>query len=385
MNVRSVGILGGGQLGRMLTEAARPLGLEVIVLDPTANCPASQVGARQIVGSFQDESDIRQLAGQVDVVTIEIEHVNANALKILENNEKMVYPSVQSIKIIQNKLLQKVWLDNEKIAVADYCVIRNGDDFRKGLSRFGGSSILKKCLGGYDGRGNVIITNSNQYEEARSQLQGDVYLERMVDITSSGIGELSVIGVCSKEGEMRFYDPAWNIHHNGILHMSVTPAPIAEYLKRNAYDLARRVIESFDTVGVFAVEMFYEGVQLYVNEVAPRVHNSGHQTIYTAATSQFENHIRAVAGLPLGDTSLVRTGILCNLLGEQGWEGEYRFNFDDLGENVHVYDYGKRVSKPGRKLGHVTLCGVTDVNEAREVLSRISMVKNEGDIISNNY
>jgi 5-(carboxyamino)imidazole ribonucleotide synthase len=361
----TIGIVGGGQLGRMLTEAAIPLGFKVIVVDPGANCPASQVGARQILGGLKDPVALRELAELSDVITVEIEHVDTGLLAEIAKLGTPVHPAPLTIAMIQDKFAQKQFLHKAEIPLADFVEITNAVSAQAALEDFGGKMLLKTRFGAYDGRGNALITNPEELHEALEQF-GDqgLYAEKFVPFSK----ELAVMVARSASGEIAVYPVVETIQERNICVEVLAPAEVDSSISKQAHDLALKVVENLDGAGVFGIEMFLTNDgQVVINEIAPRVHNSGHYTIEGCATSQFEQHIRAITGLPLGPTNLVApAAVMVNILGERDGPTEISGVEDATqkhGASVHLY--GKSPTKVDRKMGHITATGAT-LAEARE-------------------
>ena len=356
-----VGIIGGGQLGRMLAEAASSAGLaerisRTIVLDPTPGCPASQAGAGQIVAGFRDSAAIRELASRADIVTYEIESGDADVLESVQG-ETQVSPSPATLRVIQDKLLQKSFLRDRGIAVADFAGVETRGQLDESLARFGCPAILKARRDGYDGRGNYRIASPGAAGEALGYFGGrPVMVERAVDFGM----EVSVIAARNTRGRIATYPAVENVHGEGILRTTVAPARAPRAVFDEAERVARRTMEVLEGAGVFGIEMFVErqGGAVLVNEIAPRVHNSGHHTLVSSETTQFEQHLRAVLGMDLGPTRLLRPAVMCNILGPDGFEGPYSCAGAPVaGGAAHLKMYGKADSKPRRKLGHLTVVG----------------------------
>ncbi|MCL2056583.1 MAG: 5-(carboxyamino)imidazole ribonucleotide synthase [Oscillospiraceae bacterium] len=375
MNIiqKRVGIIGGGQLGKMMILEAKRLGLFTAVLDPAPDCPAHSISDRHIAAGFDDDGAYRELAGLADVITYEYEHISVKALEALERDGAVIYPSVASLKTIQNKYTQKLALEKAGIPVPRFAKVSGVEEILAlGDNGFGYPMMLKSATGGYDGKGNAPIYDKSGAEGAYRQLGGgELMAEQFVDFEK----EISIIVCRGADGARVTYPAAENIHINSILDTTIAPAGISEDNKKKAAEIADRVMEAFEGVGTFCVEMFLTaGGEIYVNEVAPRPHNSGHYTIEACFANQFENHIRAVTGLPLGNAVLVSPAVMVNLLGEsdgpatlEGLREAYRE------PNVRVHFYGKTQSKTGRKMGHFTVLGDTAEN-ARERAQRIRRV-----------
>ncbi len=286
--MKTIGIVGGGQLGRMLALAGHELGFEIIVLDPTPNSPAGQVADKQIVGSFKNKDDILELAKNSDFITFEIESANAEALEELEARGVLVNPSSKTLKIIKDKFEQKVFLKNNGIPVADFALIENVEDCQRQGEIFGYPFLLKTRFDAYDGRGNFVIKNKDDILPAFEKLsKGSLYAEKFVPFTK----ELAVISARDMKGNTISYPVVETVHKNNICHIVRSPARVSEQIKSNAKELAGSVLKALGGVGVFAVEMFLtENEEIIVNEIAPRVHNSGHHTIEAFSASQFQQH-----------------------------------------------------------------------------------------------
>lgn len=363
-----IGIIGGGQLGKMMIEEAKKLSFHITVLDPTPDCPAHSICDRHIVADFDNRYAIRQLAKECDVVTYEFEHIDAQALNELESEGHKIYPTAKSLSIIQNKLTQKELLRKDGLPVPEFVPIGSIEDMYRAGEEFSYPYMLKACTGGYDGKGNALVKDSTCVEEAWAQLgSGKIPLmaEKLVDFCM----ETSVLACRGLNGDIAVYPVGDNRHINSILHETIVPADITPAAAQRAMSVARRVMEVFDGIGMFCVEMFItKDMEVLVNEVAPRPHNSGHYTIEGCITSQFENHIRAITGLPLGDTSLISSTVMVNLLGAEDKSGVAVVHglYEALSlKGVHVHIYGKSTTKPRRKMGHLTVTA----GSTREALS----------------
>ena len=349
-----LGIIGGGQLGMMLTEAAKNMPLDiskVIVLDPTKNCPAAKVGAEQIVADFKDESSIRELADRSDIITYEIESGDSIVLKKLES-KCQINPSPETLFIIQDKLSQKKFLKENNIPVGKFSEITFRSELEAKIEEFGLPILLKTRRDAYDGRGNFKITSMEQISDALNLFEGrSLMVEEFVDFKM----EVSVIAVRNTVGEIKTYPVVENIHEDNILKMTIAPARINTDISKNAEEIARKTMEVLHGAGVFGIEMFVtQDDQILINEIAPRVHNSGHHTLQSSKTSQFEQHLRAILGLNLGSTELLHPAIMYNILGPKNFKGVYKIPTIDF-DNAFLKMYGKLESKPKRKIGHVNL------------------------------
>jgi len=362
--IKTIGIVGGGQLGRMLTEAAIPMGFKVIVVDPGANCPAAQVGAEQIVAPLHDEAALGQLAADADVITIEIEHVDTKLLSEINEFGKPVHPAPATIAMIQDKYLQKHFLHNAGIPVADFVEITDGSSAQQALKDFGGKMLLKTRFGAYDGRGNMFVESEEDLENGLKFFTGQpLYAEKFVPFTK----ELAVMVARSTTGETAVYPVVETIQERNICLEVLAPAPVEKDVKKQAEKLALDVVSQLEGAGVYGIEMFLtEDGRVLANEIAPRVHNSGHFTIEGCETSQFEQHIRAITSMPLGSTKLVApAAVMVNILGDRDGPTE----IDGLGEaqsnGAAIHLYGKSPTKVDRKMGHITVTG-DDLQKVRK-------------------
>jgi 5-(carboxyamino)imidazole ribonucleotide synthase len=360
----TIGIVGGGQLGRMLTEAALPLGFRVVVLDPGADCPAKQVGAGQIMGDLYDAAALKSLAEKADFLTIEIEHLDTKPLQAIAASGKPVNPSPKTIALIQDKLEQKRFLQKAGIPVADFVEITDTASAEKALRDFGGKMLLKSRRGAYDGRGNAVVSSPEEVETAIKSLSDKLYAEKFVPFTK----ELAVMVARDMKGNVAAYPVTETAHERNICIETFTPADIAPEVAEQAQQFATDVAQHLEGAGVFGIEMFLtDDGMILVNEIAPRVHNSGHYTIEGCKTSQFEQHIRAITGMELGPTDLkVPAAVMVNILGERDGPTEVK-SLDEAQAitETYVHLYGKSPTKVDRKMGHITATGKT-LDEARE-------------------
>jgi 5-(carboxyamino)imidazole ribonucleotide synthase len=340
-----VAILGGGQLGRMLVLAAHPLGIRCVTLDPAPDSPASQV-APSIVGAYDDREALARLADGADVVTYEFENVPVESTRFLQELAP-VFPPPDALEAAQDRALEKALFDDVGVPTSPHEAIGTPAELGDAMSRLGVPAVLKTRRLGYDGKGQAVIHDPLMAEDAwraigelPSILEGFVAFDR----------ELSILGARNREGSTAFYPLIENHHRDGILRTSIAPAPdLTTELQSKAETYARLVMDRLDYVGVMAIELFQLGDELLGSEMAPRVHNSGHWTIEGAGTSQFENHLRAITGLPLGSTAASGASAMVNLIGAMP---EMASVLAVPGAHLHLY--GKE-PRPGRKLGHVTL------------------------------
>ena len=354
-----LGIIGGGQLGMMLTEAAQNLDdiSKVIVLDPTENCPAAKVGAQQIIADFKDENAIRKLSELSDIITYEIESGNSDVLKKIEEHTE-INPSPDTLRIIQDKLLQKQFLKENNIAVADFAKIENKDELNQMIDKMGLPLLLKTRKDAYDGRGNYKINSKLEIDDALDLFAGKTLMvERFVNFEK----EVSVIAARNTKGEIATYPVVENIHENNILRITIAPGRVSENIKKQAEKIAEKTMQVLHGAGVFGIEMFVtRDEEILINEIAPRVHNSGHHTLQSCNTSQFEQHLRAILGSDLGDSSIKYPTIMYNILGPKTFQGEYNVLFKKQ-DNVYLKMYGKLESKPQRKIGHINIVDKEDL------------------------
>jgi 5-(carboxyamino)imidazole ribonucleotide synthase len=365
----TIGIVGGGQLGRMLTLAALPLGFKVVVVNPSQDSPAAQVGAQEIVANLYDPTALKQLADVSDYVTIEIEHIDADALDALAAAGKHINPAPRTIRLIQDKFLQKQFLHDAGVPVAPFVKIDSESAARIALKDFGGKMLIKTRHGAYDGRGNMVVTSMADIKKAFKLFAGrKLYAEDYVPFTK----ELAVVVARSMQDDVTAYPVVETIHERNICIEVLAPAPIDSKQRKKAEGIAAKVGRLLEGAGVFAIELFLtKGGEVLVNEIAPRVHNSGHYTIEANHTSQFEQHIRAITGLPLGDTSMVvPAAVMINILGERDGPTLLTGLVDVLKTpRVSVHMYGKSPTKIDRKMGHITTTGKT-VSDARKHAKR---------------
>ena len=368
-----LGIIGGGQLGMMITEAAKKMPehiSKVIVLDPTENCPASQVGAEQIIADFKDKNAIIELSKKSDIITYEIESGDSDVLKSVEKNAE-IDPSPETLKIIQDKLLQKSFLKDNDIPVAKFLEIRNIDDLKSGMREFGYPALLKARRDAYDGRGNYKINSEDEIQKAFDYFNGQsLLLEKFVEFKM----EVSVIAARNTKGQIKTYPLVENIHEENILRLTIAPARVTEGISKKAEHIAEKTMDVLKGAGIFGIEMFVTlDDDVLINEIAPRVHNSGHHTLQSSETSQFEQHLRAILGLELGSTKLLHPTIMYNILGPKDFEGEY--STITLSEpNTFLKMYLKQISKPMRKLGHFNLVA-NNGETIDQLLKKIEILK----------
>jgi len=370
---KRLGIIGGGQLGMMITEAAKNLSehiSEIIVLDPTENCPAAQAGAKQIVGDFKDELAILKLPEQSDIITYEIESGNTDVLSKLKAK---IEPSPSTLGIIQDKFSQKTFLSENELPVSQFYEITSLSDLHEKIKDLGLPVLLKSRRDAYDGRGNFKITSSDEIENAYNHFDGkSLMVEKFVNFKM----EVSVIAARNTKGKITVYPLVENIHENNILKMTIAPARVSIDVIKNAGEIAKKTMEVLKGAGVFGVEMLIDqDDKIIINEIAPRGHNSGHHTLQSCNTSQFEQHLRAILGLELGNTDLIHKTVMCNILGPDGFEGKYK-PVELKKDGVYLKMYGKDISKPHRKIGHFNVVDLSDSKDASELLKMADEIKN---------
>lgn len=340
--IKTIGILGGGQLGRMLSMAAARLGMRVHIFEPQAKPPAGDVAAQVFTASYEDETALREFAASVDCVTFEFENIPAAALDIVEEIVP-VLPRRNALEVSQDRISEKQFLESNGVRVAPFAQVDSVAALQAALESLGMPAILKTRRFGYDGKGQVKITALDQAEEAFAALAGaPAVLEQMIPFER----EISIIAARNAKGEVACFDPGENVHIEGILQTTTVPAEISHALQTDAVLLAARVLNALDYVGVMGVELFVTPAGLMVNEIAPRVHNSGHWTQDACLIDQFEQHIRAIAGWTLGDAQRHSDAQMTNLIGDD-------VNNLEKWQNAAIHLYGKADVKPGRKMGHV--------------------------------
>ncbi|MGV8938973.1 MAG: 5-(carboxyamino)imidazole ribonucleotide synthase [Allorhizobium sp.] len=348
MSDRTIGIIGGGQLGRMLAIAAGRLNFRTIILEPQADCPASQFANAQIVAEYGDPVALAELAALCDIVTYEFENVPVEAISMLAGNVP-VFPPAKALEVAQDRVTEKQFLNGCGIKTADFRTVDSQADLEAALADFSGAGVLKTRRMGYDGKGQRLFRSPADSPDGAFEALGGVplILESLVPFTR----EISLIAARGTDGTVACFDPAENVHRHGILHTSTVPATISASTSEAAGRAADRLLTALDYVGVVGIEFFVlaDGAIL-ANEIAPRVHNSGHWTEAACVISQFEQHIRAITSLPLGDPARHSDCVMTNLIGDD------MLSLPDwlAHKNALVHLYGKAEARPGRKMGHVT-------------------------------
>lgn len=369
-----LGILGGGQLGRMLLQAGIDLNLYTLVLDPDPDAPCKSLCHEFVEGSFAEYDAVYAFGKKCDLITIEIEHVNTDALLQLKKEGVKIYPEPEVIKIIQDKGLQKEFYRQHQIPTADFRLLQQGADLSQNVDFLPAFQKLRTL--GYDGRGVIKISGPNDFQKG---FEAPSVLEKLVDYEK----ELAVIVARNEDGEVTSFPVVELVFHpvHNLVDYLFSPANISADLEAQAQAIAKQVISAFNMVGLLAVEMFLtKDGQILVNEVAPRPHNSGHHTYKANLSSQFEQHLRAILNLPLGATQLHSAAVMLNLLGEPGFSGEARYEglqqaLAIPGVTIHLY--GKKFTRPARKMGHVTITAATvsEATQKAEIVKRVIKVK----------
>ena len=340
---QTIGIFGGGQLGRMMAQAALPLNIQCTFFEANTDCPSAALGQ---VYSTQTEHGLSEFIQSADVFSLEFENTPLKGVDVLTQS-KVLHPPRQALAIAQNRLSEKALFDALSIPVAPYKAVDSLESLQQAVKDLGLPIVLKTATGGYDGKGQFVLRSADQIDQAWAELgpAGSLIAESFVTFSR----EVSIIAVRGQNGDVKTWPLAENHHHNGILSHSIVPAPNSTDLQPVAQDYITRLLNHLNYVGVLTLELFVTDNGLYANEMAPRVHNSGHWSIEGAVCSQFENHIRAVAGLPLGSTEVIRPTVMVNII------GQHPKTEDVLAlEGAHLHLYSK-AERTGRKIGHITL------------------------------
>ncbi|GHU61399.1 N5-carboxyaminoimidazole ribonucleotide synthase [Clostridia bacterium] len=359
----TIGIIGGGQLGRMMALAAKFMGYRIVVLDPSPDSPCGQVADQKIIANYTDGQALKKLAEMADVLTYEFENVNVKALQKIENQVNVPQGS-RLLEITQDRILEKQYLSSCQVKLAPYVVVNDQTDLLQAICSLDYPVILKTVRGGYDGKGQVLLRSEEDLEQALNLFQqGICVLEKQIALEK----EISVVVTGNRNGQIEVFPVSENIHQNHILHQSIVPARISSTLAEKVENLAKKIAESLSLQGNLAIEMFVSKAgELLVNELAPRPHNSGHYTIEACNISQFAQHIRAIVGLPLLKPKLNTAVVMVNILGQHVQEV-----LEQRGKNPHwfVHFYGKKERKENRKMGHLTIL-TEDVEKVQEELEK---------------
>ena len=373
----TIGIIGGGQLGRMVAFEAKRMGYNVAVLDPKQNSPAGQVADRQITAEYSEFKAMKKLAELSDVLTCEIEHVSVDSLNLLELEGYKIYPSSNTLRVIQNKYVQKKLLMNKGINTPAFFKVNSLEEAKELYAHIGNKAILKSCRGGYDGKGNVVINNIAELEQAYYKFSGlEIMMEEFINFQK----EVSIIIARNING-IEIYPISENIHMNGILIKSVVPACITKGIEESIQKISKEIIEILDDYGVFCIEFFIDDKGcVLVNEIAPRPHNSGHYSIEGCVCSQFEQLVRVICGMPLGSSKLKSSCVMYNILGSENIEGQYCLSGVDFAlglPDCHLHIYGKAKATHLKKIGHVTALDESMENAEKKAKQALSMLKIE--------
>ncbi len=361
-----IGILGGGQLGKMLLDVARRYDLYTRVLDPSVDAPCA-IGCKEFVqGSFNDYDTVMAFGADCDVLTIEIESVNTRALKELQKQGKLVFPQPEIVELIQNKVLQKQFYDDNQLPTAPWFGFKNKAEMKKKMEKhsFHLPFVWKAATGGYDGRGVMVVRNINELENIPD-------VPGLIEELAAIEHEIALVAARNQIGEVTAFPPVEMSFHPiaNLVEYVFCPAQLSEEKLEQASKLALSLVDKLGIVGVLAVEMFVnKNGEIWINECAPRVHNSGHLTIEACITSQFEQHLRAILGFPLGSTKQIRPAVMVNLTGEDGFTGPVYYEGAKkmlATEGAYMHLYGKTETRPYRKMGHVTITAET-LEMARE-------------------
>lgn len=350
---KTIGIIGGGQLGRMMAISARYMGFKIAVLDPTPDSPTGQVADIELTAAYDDMEAIKELIAISDVVTYEFENVDLEAARYIEAQGKLPQ-GAYALEVTQNREKEKNTMKELKLPVPNFSIVRNGRDAEQALEHVSLPAVIKTCRGGYDGKGQLKIETEKDYADtvAFAEEHGHCIIEEWITFDK----EISVVFSRSQEGEIAFFPLSENEHRDHILYETTVPASVSETVQKKAYHAAELLAEKMQIVGTFAIEMFVDGEEIYINEMAPRPHNSGHYSIEACSVSQFDQHILAICGLPLKEIQLLQPAVMVNVLGE---------NIDGLLEHMkknrsgHAHLYGKAAPKAKRKMGHITFVGST--------------------------
>ncbi len=367
-----IGVMGGGQLGRMFALAARQMGYRVEVFTPEQESPAGQFADLTRIAEYTDEAAVRRFAHDVDVITFEFENIPVQTVEWCAELRD-VRPAGAILHIAQNRLREKTFLAQAGVPIAPFRAVRSAHELADAIEQIGRPAILKTAAFGYDGKGQQTINTRDDFDEIWSASSAnELVLEAAIDFET----EISVIVARSPGAEMKTFPPCENIHRNHILDVTVVPARVDESVQAEAAKLACRIAEELELTGLLAVEMFVKANgELLVNELAPRPHNSGHWTIEACGTSQFEQQVRAVCGLPLGSTEILRPAAMANILGGLWQHGEPAWSKALQTEGVHLHLYGKSEPRRDRKMGHLTAVGA----DAAEAIARVTAARSALD------
>ena len=373
----TIGVLGGGQLGRMFAMAARRLGYRVHTLAPEHDTPTGQIADVEIVASYDDIDQVRAFAKAVDVVTFEFENV-PSAAAAAAADEAHVRPNGAALEVAQHRIREKRFLASHGLPVAPYFEVHTEADLLEAVARIGRPSVLKTAALGYDGKGQVALLPGTDPLEAWAQLgRTECVLEAFIDLER----EISVIGARGVDGSTSFFEPFDNTHKHHILDVTLAPADIPANVAFDAIEVTREVLEGLDYIGILCIEFFVaRDGRLLVNELAPRPHNSGHLTFDACRTSQFEQQVRAICGFPLGATDLLQPAAMVNLLGDLWANGEPNWAAALAMPDVKLHLYGKASARPGRKMGHLTVLAPTTAQARDRALAARELLLSRASI-----
>jgi 5-(carboxyamino)imidazole ribonucleotide synthase len=364
--IRTIGILGGGQLGRMLTLEAKRMGFRVVTLEPLPDSPCGQVADVQIVAAYDDLRAIGELGARTDVVTYEFENIPLESVRALEADRRIVHPGSTALRITQDRLLEKTFVRECGIPTAEFAPVRSRDELAAAELSIGYPSVLKTRLGGYDGKSQWVVRSPADADAAWDQARGAALIwERLIPFDR----ELSIIAARNADGQIVAFPTSENQHDHGVLATTIVPGRIAPYVAERARRFATTIAERLEIIGTFCVEFFQTGETLLVNEIAPRVHNSGHYSLDATQISQYEMHVRAICGLPLVEPRQFRPAVMANILGDGA--GDTLGGIDDLlrERDLKLHVYGKVHAALRRKMGHFTVLG-DSIDDALEKAER---------------
>ncbi|QHT45544.1 5-(carboxyamino)imidazole ribonucleotide synthase [Bacillus sp. SB49] len=354
---QTIGILGGGQLGRMMAVAARHMGYKIAVMDPAEDCPCAPLADEQIIAAYDDKEAAQKLSEVSDVITYEFENVDLEVAKLFEEAGKLPQGSL-ALAVTQNRSKEKQAAVDAGLSVPEYRIIESYDQCKEALESIGYPAVVKTISGGYDGKGQLKLEDESSLDELSSFIkEGGIYIVEQWLLFDLEISQVFTRGM---DGIIRTFPLAENIHKNHILHETRVPANVSEAVRQKADEAVRVLADEIGVVGTFAVEMFVKGDDIYINEMAPRPHNSGHFTIEACNVSQFEQHVRAICGLPLLPVHTFGAAVMVNVLGKH--RGILIDKIEQY-EGCHFHDYGKGEARTNRKMGHLTFIG----NDLKEI------------------
>jgi 5-(carboxyamino)imidazole ribonucleotide synthase len=354
--IRTIGILGGGQLGRMLTLEAKRMGYRVVVLEPFPNSPTGQIADEQIVAAYDDLRAIGELGARSDVVTYEFENIPLASVRALEADRRLVDPNAAVLRITQERILEKTFVRACGIPTADFAPVRTAGELAAAEAAIGFPAVLKTTMGGYDGKGQWVVRDRAHAEAAWSEAKGRPLIwERLIPFER----ELSIIATRDEAGNVVTFPVSENVHDHGVLAMTIVPGRVPPAIAERAHAYARTIASELGIIGTFCVEFFHAGDDLLVNEIAPRVHNSGHYSLDATQISQYELHVRAICGLPLVAPSLFAPSVMVNILGTG--EGDRLGGIADVlsDPDLKLHIYGKAHAAVRRKMAHFTVLGAS--------------------------